>query len=157
MRFYHLFLVIVATFLLACTPADSTDTPIPASVTPEQFKQFSWIEGQWRGSEAEGEPFFESYHMIDDSTVVGRTWSDNTFSTVTDSSRIQLRNSEVTSGSSVVTQWNNTSMHFEPRDKSGNTFTWSKESAAQWTAKLYWKDKSGAPQGRTYIMKRVVE
>ena len=141
--------------LPGCAPGDKS--PTPAAVTPDQFKQLAWIAGRWQGAEAGGAPFFESYRMIDDSTIASTTWADASFSSATDSSRISLRNGEVTNGPGyVVTAWSENSVHFEPRGTAVNSFTWQQESADRWTARLQWT-QDGKPSERTYIMTRVAE
>ncbi|MEO8068272.1 MAG: hypothetical protein ABI599_11320 [Flavobacteriales bacterium] len=206
MRSMILLLVVAACFP-ACSPTGPSTAP-SAVVTREQFQEIRWIVGRWRGAEAGGPPFFESYRLVDDSTLQNFAWSDSTFSNPIFSSVISLRNDLVTSSllnrgdsvsvrfyfekfnavddstlrdtnwldsisrdpytiwvitntdtssSSIATKWDGASVHFEPNGKAGNTFTWRKESADRWSAQLFWNDKSGAPQTRTYAMTRVAQ
>lgn len=150
-------LAAVAITITAC----DTDDPAPATpamVTREEFKQIGWIAGNWRGSGSGSAPFFESYRMVDDSTLMGITWKDASFTIPQDTSMIRWRNGEVTHGTdAVATRWSANSVHFDPRGKVMNSYTWKQETNDRWTAHLRWTGQAGTPRERTYVLERVAE
>jgi hypothetical protein len=146
---YLILLLAAAALLPACAPTG----PSSATVTPEQFHQIHWILGKWRGTFAGGAPFFESYLMMDDSTIAQATWSDSTFTNRSDSSVISLRNGRVTNGSAVATEWNTGSVHFESNDTKANSYTWRTENADRWIA----SQPVSETHELVYIMTRVPE
>ncbi|MEO8591404.1 MAG: hypothetical protein ABI432_18635 [Flavobacteriales bacterium] len=157
MRYTTLLLCASVASVTGCGPADRSDNSA-ATVTAEQFQQLGWIAGKWRGAEAGGAPFFESYSMLDDSTLGVASFSDSAFTSLTGTpSMISLRDGRVTNGDAVVTQWDAGSIHFEPRGKAMNSYTWRKETPDRWTARLHWNDKDGTPRERTYVLTRVTD
>ncbi len=142
--------------ILACSPGERAqpDTvataeitppaPTPVAVSPAQFLELKWIEGDWRGTGGNIGPFYERYRFADDSTIRQYTFRDSTLAHVTDSSTTRLRNGIVLSGSKVA-EWQATtvdsvSWHFEPARGAHNVFTWTREPEGGWTASLTWPD-----------------
>ncbi|MBK9176805.1 MAG: hypothetical protein IPM46_10830 [Flavobacteriales bacterium] len=149
-------LLTTATFLVACGPANRSRSA--ATVTREQFQEIQWIVGKWRGAEAGGAPFFESYSMLDDSTLGVASFSDSAFTNLAGiPSVISLRGGQVTNGSAIATEWDATSVRFDPDNAASNSYAWRKETADQWTARLFWKDKQGEARERIYFMTRIAE
>lgn len=150
--------------LLACNsggkkadPTPATDAAIPATpatVTVAQLQALRWVEGTWRGSQAGGAPFFESYHFLDDSTVRSFNYPDSTFAVASDSGMIRLAGGQLISGDSahsyVATMLDSASVHFEPQRGATNSFTWTRTDADHWTAAL----QVGGKEVRVYQMER---
>ena len=130
--------------------------PTPATVTTQQLAALRWLEGDWRGAEGAGAPFFERYRFVDDSTIAGAEFgADSTFAGSGDAGQITLRGGQVKSGENyVATAVAADSIHFEPLRR-GNSFVWRRESDSSWIATLRWRDTTGTPQQRIYHMRRV--
>jgi hypothetical protein len=146
--------------ITACTSTKPPAFPTaPVTVTTAQFQSLGWLAGRWHGTGA-GMSFYESYAVLDDSTIQAFGWSDSTFAQATDSSQLRLRSGQVSRGRGeearyVATAWDSTALHFEPRGGATNAFTWRKESADAWVATLTWTDNEGKAQGRVYKMARI--
>ena len=148
--------------LLACFPtprrttgtAATNATPPTAPATPK-LRQLAWLEGRWRGSEDEGAPFFESYHVVSDYLIEGHTYTDSTFRTAKDTSLIQLQGDEVVTGSNAVAvELDSASVRFETRGGASG-YTWTRIDPDRWTAVITWSNAKGEPQRKTYFMSRV--
>lgn len=130
--------------LLLASPAAAQQA---LRVTPAQFHSLAWLEGRWRGRTDRGQWFYESYRLVNDSTLATRTYPDSTFSAPADSSEIRLRGSEVVSQSGrkrwVVAALDSSHVHFVPVAGARNTFTWRRKSPESWTATLRWPGKIG--------------
>lgn len=142
--------------LVACGAAERVRPPLAAKVTAAQFGQLRWLEGRWRGAEAAGRPFFEAYRFLDDTTILSLSFADSTFTTVTDSGRMQLRGDTVTSGwpipERVAIALDSASVAFSAPLRGGNGFSWHLEGPGAWTARLPW-DSAGVARVRTYDMR----
>ncbi len=151
--------------VLACSKPEekpaptSTPSVVAAPVTRDQIVQLRWLEGRWRGSEAGGQPFFEGYRFISDSSIRSLTFADSTFTTVNDSSTIALIGTSLISGSTamawVVTAIDSQHITFEPLRVATNSFSWTRTGPDTWIATLKWKSETGEAQQRIYEMKRV--
>jgi len=124
-----------------------------AAVRAEDFARFRWIEGTWRGTGGAIDAFFEHYSLLDDSTLVRRTFSDSTLAAISDSTRIGLRGGRVLDPTEdpdwQVTAFDSTSWRFEHLRDPGRAFTWRRETPTTWTAHLE------SPQGaRTCTLTR---
>lgn len=148
---------------VACQREEASPRQSPASVvTPlqveaRQLRSLAWLEGMWRGTQSDTAPFFERYQFRDDSTISTLTYADSLGTQVVDSGLIRLRDGIVTSGDSargyVLTALDSMTAHFEPRGASVNAFTWQRTSESSWTATLTWRDASGQPIERVYVMR----
>ena len=120
----------------ATTPAAATE---PGSFTRAQFAELRWLEGDWRGSMPNGQPFFERYRVTSDSTIQMHAFADSTMTQATDSSRVYWRDNRIYSGSesvrSVVARIDSAGVHFVPDGSSGYHYTW-KQTGDGWTATL---------------------
>ena len=155
-------LVIATTTALGCKKEggqpDSAETaaaPAAATATTEQFVALRWLEGDWRGAEGSGAPFFERYRFVNDSTIAGWEYgADSTFAPQGDSGLITLRGGTIRSGENyVATAVAADSILFAPVGR-GNSFVWRRDSDSSWTATLRWRNPQGEPQQRTYNMRR---
>jgi hypothetical protein len=168
------FTALAALALAACDPpprAPATPAPAPAaapaSATPQaparitvaDFRKLRWIEGSWRGSGSGQAPFHERYRFPDDSTLVVDTFPDSTLSTVSESTRFELRGG--TLGNPGTVRWvasrlDDRAVDFVPVAGARNTFTWRFESPDRWTALLHWPARDTRPaRDATYDMERV--
>lgn len=164
----------ICTFLLlavaahACAKADtdgaapdSAPAPAaavqPAAVSAEQFASLGWLIGDWRGSGGQYPAFYESYRMLNDSTIEQRAYSDSTFTTATETSEIALRSGSIQSsrdGSvrNIVTRISGDSVFFARPNSAGGEFVWVKGPDGQWTAVL---GGAGGAAPTVYEMRRI--
>lgn len=142
---------------------DSVSAPalppvVPATVTLDDFRRLHWLAGDWRGFMADGQTFYERYEVPNDSTIVMTSYTDSTFRTAGDGSRITLRSGRVVSESEtsryVATRVDSTGADFSP-ERGNNAFTWTRESDTRWSATLRWTDRDGRPQTRVYALHRI--
>jgi hypothetical protein len=141
-------------------PAPPPSAPeVPAiTVSLDQFKSLKWLEGKWRGTLNDTMPFYEQYRFVNDSTIESLGFADSTMVPPRDTGFITLRAGKVQNGSGdryyLVSEIDSGSVHFEPRERANNAFTWKREGDG-WIATLRWKDSSGNPVQRTYVMKPI--
>lgn len=131
-------------------------SPLAGTYALADFERLRWLEGNWRGALPDGGFFHERYHFVDDSTIVMHSFSDSTFTVVTDSSRITLRDGTVANeggARSVATALDSSSVSFSPERPGSNHFTWTRESADRWTASL--RSSGQAPRMTVYRLERV--
>lgn len=123
----------------ACGP----DEGEPAFTDLETLR---YLEGDWRGSGYEGGPFYESYRLVDDSTIEMTAWTDSTMTTARERSQYLLRDGAVrtTKGARLV-RVDDDGHHFEA---ASYRFTFRSVSADRWTAQV--------GPSTTYTMDRVV-
>ena len=143
----------------AATPTPAATTPAPSAAAGtfalSDFRHLRWIDGSWRGQLPDGKYFYERYRIVDDSTIAMQGFSDSTYTTVSDSSRIALRGTTVASeGPSSrweATRLDSTSVEFVSTRNPSSGFTWQRESADRWTATI----RSGGRPNTVYNMERV--
>lgn len=149
-------------WLAACekapAPAVASAPVVPAHVSRAQFQSLTWIAGKWRGAEAGGAPFFESYATRDSVTIASYAHADSTFGAPADSGALTLRGDTLFSGSPAM-QWVATSIDsvrvvFAPWRGANNGFTWERTGPGTWTATLAW-DSAGVAKQRVYLMQVV--
>ena len=129
----------------------------PAAVSAEQFASLSWLIGDWRGSGGQYPAFYESYRLLNDSTIEQRAYPDSTFATATETSEIALRSGSIQSSSggtvrNVVTRISGDSVFFARPNRAGGTFVWVKGPDGRWTAIL---DGAGGAAPTVYEMRRI--
>ena len=158
----------VAIGLYACAraedappPADApatTEAAQPGSYTRADFDRLRFLDGAWRGTMPDGQPFFERYRITSDSTIQMYALADSTLTTPTDSSLIYWRDHHIYSESAtsryVVTQIDSSGIRFTPERGGRNEFTW-KPTAEGWMATLQWTDQAGQPKSVVYEMRRI--
>jgi hypothetical protein len=146
----------VNALLFVLMTAAATQAP-PASVTRQQFRAWTWIEGKWRGSGGNYPSFFEEYRFINDSTMRMRSFSDSTLLVPTDSSLIEWRGGKVQSrgGSSTTpaVTFTPTSVRFMPPGATAGGYTFTRVSNNEWTATLH-PAKAGGRE-TVYTMRRI--
>lgn len=105
------------------------------TVSPAQFRQLRWVIGQWKGSGGGYAAFYESYDMVDDSTMRRYSWSDSTFTRASDSARFELRGgklSQVRNGRAFpALKFTGDTVQWRPPSA-----TWIRTSKDSWTAIL---------------------
>ena len=149
--------------LLACNQSEKPKAatpppPTPATVPRAAFSHISYLQGRWRGVDASGKAFFESYIALDDTTMRSFTFSDSTFAAPSESGRIRWASGQVRIDGGelrwVATLWTADSVRFEPEVGASNSFTWTRRSPDAWLARL---EPRGAPGPVTYEMSRLPE
>jgi len=130
-----------------------------AKITAEQLRKLRWIEGSWRGTGVNQQPFFERYRFESDTVLAVDGLENEKLEKVTDTTRFELKDGEFGGGSEgsryVATVLDDNSITFEPRIKARNSFTWKRESKDAWTAILKWPAAGNKPAGeRIYNMER---
>ena len=133
--------------------------PAPKRISAAELKNLRWIEGTWRGTGDVESPFFERYHFENDGTLVVESFSDGTLSKVDDVTRFELKDGQFgNSGEGarwVATQFDNSSITFEPVARARNTFRWQKVSDDVWKAVLNWPANGNNPaKQKIYRMER---
>ena len=127
-----------------------------APATPAQFRELRWLSGKWRGSGGAYPAFFEEYRVVNDSTILMRSFADSTFRGATDSSWIELRQGIVATRSdrapSVAIELSADRVRFAREGSDRGGFTWTRVSADQWTATLHAVTPGGAET--VYVMRR---
>lgn len=125
--------------------------------TLAEFRTLSWLTGAWRGSGGSYAAFYEEYRAIDDSTIAMRSFTDSTFRVVSDSSTIAWRNGIVVKRGSgtpaVAIELSGRHVRFRRPGALRGGFTFTRDSADQWTATLH----PASPDGRetVYVMRRL--
>jgi len=126
--------------------------------TMAEFQALRWLEGRWRGSH-QGEPFYQSYHFRNDSTIETRTFGDSSFHEASDSGTIALENGVIRNRGGgaewQATSFDSRTVHFEPTTQGQSSFTWHRISLTQWSATIRWYDASGREQHQLYMLDRV--
>ena len=120
--------------LLASCESPRTD------YTLEDFANLHWLEGSWRGQIPSGGHFYETYRLVDDSTIAMRGYEDSTFTRANDSADIVFRGGRVidrsTNAEYGATRLDTGRVDFAPVDHDRNHFSWVRESPDRWTATL---------------------
>ena len=128
-----------------------------APATPAQFRELHWLAGRWRGSGGAYPAFYEEYRVINDSTLLMRSFADSTFRAATDSSWIELRKGSVATRSdraaSVAIELSTGRVRFAREGSARGGYTWSRVSPDEWTATLHAATPGGAET--VYVMRRV--
>jgi hypothetical protein len=106
-----------------------------ATVSLDRFKQLRWVVGSWKGSGGGYAAFYESYDVVNDSTLRRYSWSDSTFRVIQDSARFELRGgrlSQVRNGRSFpALKFTGDTVQWQPPSA-----TWIRTSNDAWTAIL---------------------
>ena len=133
--------------------------PVPGRFALHDFQHLRWLDGSWRGALPEGGSFFQTYRVVDDSTIAMYGYPDSTFRQATDSARIVLRGTTV-SDEGATTRWvatrlDSLAVEFAPARGGANDFIWEPESPDKWLATLHSRDARGAPRTIMYPMHRI--
>ena len=148
-----------STAMAASAASAAARVPTPGRYAVNDFSHLRWLEGSWRGALPEGGSFFETYRVVDDSTIFMHGYPDSTFRNATDSARITLRGFTVldqgTTSRWVATRLDSTTVQFEPERGGSNDFIWERESPDKWLATLHSRDRQGSPRTIMYPMQRV--
>ena len=139
--------------------AAATRAAAPGRYALSDFSHLRWLEGSWRGALPEGGSFFETYHVVDDSTIAMHGYPDSTFRSATDSARITLRGftvvDEGTTSRWVATRLDSMAVQFEPEAGGSNDFLWERESPDKWLATIRSRDRKGSVRTIMYPMRRI--
>jgi hypothetical protein len=139
-------------------PVAKGEAPTAATLTSDALRQLRWLEGSWRGSGAGQAPFFERYSFPNETTMLVESFSDSTFTRVTETSRYVLRDGRLANDGNmrwVAARLDDTSAFFIPLERANNSFLWRRgTSSDEWTAVIMWRSADG-PRERVYTMRRV--
>ncbi len=135
------------------TPDTNADnayvTPIPITwkrdITETDIAGLKWLEGTWRGTGENQEPFYERYTLEARSLTVD-SFADGTLETVTDTTRYALINGEFryTDSKSSKTRRVAASeitpdhIQFIPVVGGGNSYRFERQPGGRWRAVLEW-------------------
>ena len=144
--------------LSACGQSNTSTSK--TNFTKSDFAKLRWLEGTWRGSDANGQnPFFERYRFVSDGKIEIDSFSDSMLSKVNSQSSVYFENGEIIhkNGTMVWTasKLDDSLIEFAPKEKATNSFAWQKESADVWMARLTGKDAQGKPIETVYRMQRI--
>jgi hypothetical protein len=150
--------------LLCSTACAPRAQPVVAGSTPtftsRHLKSLAWLYGRWRGTQPNGNAFFEGYRLLNDSTIRTYNYADSVSVVPTDSGAISLRGGKITTGSGAtiwaVSRLDDGLVVFDPVQGARNSFMWRRDSATQWTATLGWPATADRP-GRevVYVMRKI--
>jgi hypothetical protein len=132
--------------------------PVPSRFALTDFQTLRYLEGTWKGTQANGSAFYESYHFINDSTVFKASHTDSTFKTKSDSSLVVFRNGAVMDSSfsgSIYTAEKLDSLIADFRAGPNYHFTWTRQSPDAWKAILYNRQPDGTDRVTTYVLTRI--
>jgi hypothetical protein len=108
--------------------------------TLQDFSKLRWLEGTWRGQIPKGGYFYETYRVLDDSTIAMRGYEDSTFTRANDSANIMFRAGRVidtsTTAAYAATRLDTSRVDFAPTEHAANHFSWVRTSPDAWTATL---------------------
>lgn len=153
---------LVSSGLAGCStekaPRPTPPPASPASVSGEAFATLKWLSGRWRGAEAGGAPFYESYEQRSSGLIATYSFGDSTFGAPSDSGRLELRGDTLFSGSPTI-QWvairfDSAQVEFAPWRGASNNFAWRRGADRTWTATIQW-DSAGVQLQRVYEMRPV--
>jgi hypothetical protein len=155
---FGLCLLLFSGGLSAC--GQSGDSTGKRNFTRADFEKLRWLEGTWRGTDANGQnPFFERYRFVGDGKIETDSFSDSTLSKVDSQSSTRFENREIVHKSGAIvwtaSKLDDSQIEFVPKEKTTGSFVWKKESADVWTARLLGKDAQGKPKETIYRMERV--
>ena len=157
----------VLAFGLACSkkepdqpPPNFSNPAAPAQPAPAKFaltdlNNLRYLEGVWKGTMPNGNAFYESYHFMNDSTILRAGHTDSTLRRKSDSSYIVFRNGAVIdSGSTISTAEKLDSAMVDFRASPSYHFVWARQGNDAWTATIH-STQSGGDRVTTYPMKRM--
>jgi len=124
------------------------------------FQKLRWLEGTWRGSAIGQKVFYERYRFANDTTLETESFGpDQTLTRVKGKGTVVILNGAILhrseSGVWAATAVDDKSIHFEPKEKVSNSFSWEKESSDVWLARLKSPDRQGKQTETVYRMERV--
>lgn len=155
---FSLCLMLFSGGLSAC--GQSGNSTGKSNFTKADFEKLRWLEGTWRGVDANGQnPFFERYRFVGDGKIETDSFSDSTLNKVDSQSSTYFENGEIIHKSGTMawtaSKLEDSLIEFAPKEKASNSFVWKKESADVWTARLLGKDSQGKPTETIYRMERI--
>ena len=158
------FLILCLCLMLFCGGLSACDqsgnSTGKSNFTKADFEKLRWLEGTWRGTDANGQnPFFERYRFSGDNKIETDSFSDSALNKVESQSNTYFENGEIIHKSGTMTWTANkledSLIEFAPKEKTTSSFVWKKESADVWTARLSGKDTQGNRTETIYRMERL--
>jgi hypothetical protein len=131
--------------------------PVPAKFALADFQMLRYLEGVWKGTD-QGNSFYESYHFVNDSTILQANHTDSTFKTKSDSALIMFRNGAVIDsgfrGGVMYAAEKLDSSIVDFRASPTYHFTWEPAGKDAWKATIHSKQPTGVDSIKVYPMKR---
>jgi hypothetical protein len=117
------------------------DQPAPAAPRPrftmDQFRGLQFLAGNWRGTMPNGSYFFESYRVLNDSTIQMYAHADSTFGAPTDSSRIYFSDGTIYNGpQAAVDLIDENGVRFSSTGAQRYVYVWRSTGPDSWRATL---------------------
>ncbi|MGH7467960.1 MAG: hypothetical protein ACRENP_08240 [Longimicrobiales bacterium] len=129
--------------------APTAEAPRPR-FTMDHFRGLHWLAGNWKGTMPNGSHFFESYRVVNDSTIQMYAHADSTLGAPTDSARIYFSDGTIYDGpQAVVDRIDENGVRFTSTGANRYVFVWKSTGPDSWTATL------GANGETTYHMTRL--
>ena len=151
-------LFVGAVLLAIGSPAGAQVEPTPLKQTAADFAHLKFLIGRWSGTAPDGSVFYEEYAADGGSAIVSRRYADDTFATVTDTSRVSLADGAVHSDWGKF-RWRATRIapgvaEFSPVN-APSAFTWRRVDADRIEAEQRWTDDKGVAQKYVVPMRRI--
>jgi hypothetical protein len=157
----YLILVGAMVFLAATTTCGQTQpSREKKEFSKSDLQKLRWIEGTWRGSENGQGGFYERYRFANDDVLENESLGPDLTSPkdggkgsvyISDGNILHRGGSMVW----IATALDDKSIHFAPKENASNSFSWEKESADVWIARIKFTDSQGKPVEHVYRMERV--
>jgi hypothetical protein len=133
-----------------------TNRSDPKKFSTADLAKLRWIEGTWRGSGEDQEPFFERYRFENESTLAVDTFPNEKLDKVEDTSRFELKDGRFASSYYFANFIDEKAIDFEPTPLAKNSFRWERVSDNAWKATLKWPANGNKPaRERVYNMERI--
>ena len=129
------------------TPAAAQERP---RFTMDQFRGLHFLAGKWKGSMPNGGHFYESYRVLNDSTIQMYAHPDSTFGAPSDSSRVFFSAGTIYNGpQAAVDVIDENGFRFTSTGSPRYVYVWKSTGPDSWTATL------GADGSTVYHLVRV--
>jgi hypothetical protein len=131
--------------------------PVPVKFAVTDFRKMAWLEGNWRGRQNDTTFFYETYHIVDDSTMLQGTFTDSTFKVKSDSAMIAIRGDQILDGGRTpwhATKVDSASVEFQ-RPNAKDFFVWTRETPDRWIARIHAFPRDSGEKVIVYPMERV--
>jgi len=157
------FPALLAAFMAAPMAAVAQSAAVAATAaaparawTLREFQSLRWLEGRWRGQLPGGGFFYEERGFADDSTLFTRTYSDSTFTTVSERGETTFRGGVIASGGDRrrVSSLDASHVVFTTAGSS-SMVRFDRRSNDHWTATLSGTDREGRARSVVYEMQRL--
>lgn len=156
-------LIVYTALILACgcekmKGAEGGTVMNEKEFSQSDFQKLRWIEGTWRGSDGGKEFFYEGYRFLNETAIEIVFYTDASLTKISGKGMVKLSEKAIINGdessSWISTSLDERSVHFAPKRNVRNSFSWEKESADVWIARLIDTDAQGRRTEKVYRMER---